>query len=329
MIFSGRIHFLHRAWFATIREDLHRVDMELLAAIVPPRPFFADLLFTGVSGTATTIEDQLKLVAGMPATELRRQVAEVWHGKPIEVWQGESIPEPARKVVDDPGGPGRLADALWRYWSVALEPHWRSIRAILDEDVAFRAAELTKSGVGEMLAGLHESITVAGDVLRIDKACLVSEADLAGVGLRLVPSVFFVGKVVFAHARDRPCSLSYAARGLGNPWCQAGAAMTDEEPLAALIGRSRAAVLTNLAVPMTTTELAIKLGQSPPAVSQHLAVLRRSGLATSWRAGRRVLYRRTALADSIIAANAASAATAGNVWPRERGDRLRAGGGRL
>jgi hypothetical protein len=29
MIASGRIHFLHRAWFATVREDLHRVDMRV------------------------------------------------------------------------------------------------------------------------------------------------------------------------------------------------------------------------------------------------------------------------------------------------------------
>jgi hypothetical protein len=33
-------------------------------------------------------------------------------------------------------------------------------------------------------------------------------------------------------------------------------------------------------------------------------VLRRSGLVTSWRAGRRVLYQRTALATSVVAASA-------------------------
>jgi DNA-binding transcriptional ArsR family regulator len=40
-----------------------------------------------------------------------------------------------------------------------------------------------------------------------------------------------------------------------------------------------------------------------PAVSAHLGVLRRAGLLTSWRAGRRVLYQRTPLATSIIAAS--------------------------
>jgi len=40
-----------------------------------------------------------------------------------------------------------------------------------------------------------------------------------------------------------------------------------------------------------------------PAVSAHLAMLRRSGLVTSWRAGRRVLYQLTPLARSVLAAS--------------------------
>jgi DNA-binding transcriptional ArsR family regulator len=43
------------------------------------------------------------------------------------------------------------------------------------------------------------------------------------------------------------------------------------------------------------------LGQSPSSASQHLAVLRRSGLATAHRRGREVLYLRTPLATSLLA----------------------------
>src|SRR4029453_18033861 len=114
MIASGRIHFLHRAWFATVREDLHRVDMRLLAAIVPPKRFIADFLFTGAFDTATTIEDQLKQVAVMPAPALRRDIE--------EVWQGEPMPAAVRQIVADPAAPGRGADTLWRCWGVAAGP---------------------------------------------------------------------------------------------------------------------------------------------------------------------------------------------------------------
>jgi DNA-binding transcriptional ArsR family regulator len=73
-----------------------------------------------------------------------------------------------------------------------------------------------------------------------------------------------------------------------------------DDTLASLLGRSRAAILTSLSVPRCTTELALTLGQSPPAVSQHLSVLRRSALVVSWRSGRKVLYKRTALGASIV-----------------------------
>jgi DNA-binding transcriptional ArsR family regulator len=58
-------------------------------------------------------------------------------------------------------------------------------------------------------------------------------------------------------------------------------------------------------VPMTTTQVARDLHQSPSTVSEHLTVLRGNGLLISWRAGRGVLYRRTPLASSLMAASEA------------------------
>ena len=50
---------------------------------------------------------------------------------------------------------------------------------------------------------------------------------------------------------------------------------------------------------MSTTQIARNLGQSAGSVNQHLAVLRESGMVTSWRSGRSVLYRQTALGGSL------------------------------
>src|SRR5262245_45153371 len=300
MVASERIPIVHRGWFAAVREALPRADMRLLAEIVPPSPFIADFLFVGATDTGTVIEDQLKIVAMTAAEELLRDLAEVWQSKPI--------PDTVRAILAGPDGPERVATALWDYWSLALEPHWTAIRAVLDEDVAFRATELTKGGLGTMLAGLHASVSVIGDVLHIDKS-INSHEELTEAGLVLVPSAFTWPRVLFATSDTGPWSLTYSARGVGNLWSAVETAERVDDPLAALLGRSRAAILGCLAIPMSTTELAVKLGQSPPAVSQHLAVLRRSGLANSWRSGRRVLYCRTALADSIVAANAGTAAS--------------------
>ena len=56
---------------------------------------------------------------------------------------------------------------------------------------------------------------------------------------------------------------------------------------------------------MTTTQLAAELDQSASTISEHLACLRAAGLLTAWRSGRRVFYRQTALAGSLIAASGA------------------------
>jgi ArsR family transcriptional regulator, arsenate/arsenite/antimonite-responsive transcriptional repressor len=59
----------------------------------------------------------------------------------------------------------------------------------------------------------------------------------------------------------------------------------------ALASAARRLLLRELAqAERTTSELAARLGISMPAVSRHLSVLENAGLATSRRAGQRVLY---------------------------------------
>ena len=293
MLGTGRAQPLHSGWFAAVRGDLRRVDMALLRALVPARAAIADFLFAGATDTGTTIEQQLLSLRELAPADLRRDLEEVWHPGPLPTLvRGLTVP----------GGPRRLADALWEYWSVAVGPHWRAMRGVLDDDVAHRVTQLTKAGVGAMLAGLHPSLTVTADALQITMTVSATQ-HLAEAGLVLVPSVFAWPNVIYAASRSGPCSLTYAARGVANLWSAEGHRIADNDSLGALLGRNRAAILTCAALPLSTTELALKLGQSPASVSQHLAVLRRSGLVTSWRAGRSVLYRRTALADSVVAAN--------------------------
>jgi DNA-binding transcriptional ArsR family regulator len=97
--------------------------------------------------------------------------------------------------------------------------------------------------------------------------------------------------------------LTYAVRGIARVWEGRGApTVTDAESLAALLGRARAAILRRTSVPMSTTQLARELQQSPASVNEHLAVLRNAGLLTSRRSGRSVLYRQTPLAEYIVSA---------------------------
>ncbi len=297
MLDSGAVHPLHRSWFNHVQPVLGDVDLELLHAVVPARPLIADFFFAGETDPTTTIEQQLKLVARMPPTELAQELE--------DVWQGEALPRRVRALIaQGPHGPRHLAEALDRYWAIAIEPHWQAMRAVLDDDVAFRATELTRGGVAAMLADLTPEVSLHGDVLSIDKR-LVSEQDLSGIGLLLVPSVFVWPNVVFAVSDTGAPTLTYPARGVGTLWRDDGGAAENEHALGALLGRSRAQILIALELPQSTTELALALGQSASSVSQHLSVLRRAGLVTSWRSGRSVLYRRTDLATSVVDASCA------------------------
>jgi DNA-binding transcriptional ArsR family regulator len=150
--------------------------------------------------------------------------------------------------------------------------------------------------------GLHDKVVLDDDTLTIG-GTHAGDKRLGGVGLLFVPSVFSWPYVVIDFRSEEPSSLTYPARGVGNLWSAPGAGPAEDDALAALLGRSRAAILAALAVPRSTTELAMKLGQSPPAVSQHLTVLRHSGLVMSSRSGRSVLYRRTMLGTSLVEAS--------------------------
>jgi DNA-binding transcriptional ArsR family regulator len=53
---------------------------------------------------------------------------------------------------------------------------------------------------------------------------------------------------------------------------------------------------------MSTTQVARDLGLSAASVSEHLSVLRRSGLVSARRSGRSVLYQRTLLGTELLGA---------------------------
>lgn len=287
---------VHAPWLRTVRPALADVDLELLHAIAPPGRWATRFLFPQTSSTLVTIEDQLNDLGRVPVDRIACDLELAWSDR--------DMPRRLRSLLDSgAGAPERIAEELWSYWDVALAPYWSRMCGVLEDDVAFRASLATDSGLYALFSDLHGEISVEGDELQIAKPWHDDRA-FSGAVLRLVPSVFVWPGLILSHEEPSTFGLVYAARGAARVWESLPTAEPTENPLHSLMGRTRARILEMVSVPMSTTEVARALGQSAGTVNRHLSVLRDSGMVVSWRSGRSVLYRQSALGTSLAGVTA-------------------------
>lgn len=194
----------------------------------------------------------------------------------------------------------RVVAEIEVYWRLALAPYWDRIRPVLEADIFHRGRQVAEHGTAEALDELHHTVRwAAGGLHLAQRHCAVTRIE-TGAGLLLVPSVFAWPRVLTRSVPSEPPQLAYPARGIGTLWRHRTYEHIDA--LAAVIGRSRALILSEMESPVSTSELALRSGLSAPSVSQHLTALRAAGLVTSHRAGRSVLYARTGIADALLSA---------------------------
>ena len=160
------------------------------------------------------------------------------------------------------------------------------MRAVLDADIAYRAQQVTLGGISALLKDLHPKLEFDQSTIRINKTGHRTY-DLEGNGLLLMPCVFAGSHIMFDPGSLGLPSIDYGPRGLGTVWDNNCTALDDGDPLTALIGQSRTAILRNAELPRTTTDLAHELRLSGATISVHLSILRLCGMVTSWRSGRR------------------------------------------
>jgi DNA-binding transcriptional ArsR family regulator len=202
-----------------------------------------------------------------------------------------------------------IAAEIAEYHDRLIAPHWERIRPVLDADISYHAALLAGGGARSLFSELHPDLRWSEGRLFMTDA----EADLAdsGVtlgpdGLVLLPSVFNWPDWSIKKATSTQTTLMYPARGAGTVW-QGGVVLpasagvsADWAAVESLLGPPRARLLDALRSPATTSALARRFGVTPSAVSQHLAVLHRTGLVDRERSGRRVLYQASGLGLALL-----------------------------
>ncbi|MFF2013529.1 ArsR/SmtB family transcription factor [Streptomyces sp. NPDC058195] len=184
------------------------------------------------------------------------------------------------------------------FFERVVAPYWERINAYLRADAEHRSRIFLGGGVEALLGTLHARIEWNSPVLELDNG-LDGEIRPEGTGLMIVPSLFLHSRPVVYSCPDRrntPPVLVYPV-----PLDAVTAAAMWDEPeqqdraLGALMGRTRASVLSALTESCTTTELGRRLGISAAAASQHTTVLREAGLITSRRKLNAVLHSLTDL----------------------------------
>jgi len=290
---------MYATWLSGVRGRLGELRLDLLLALAPVGPSTLDFVLPRPATTWEVLADELATVVATSPAVVRAELESVYQG------QGRQLPAAVRPLYDDPDGQlPVVAEELDRYWRVAVAPVWQRLRAVCMADLAYRTEQFAGAGIARVLGDLHREMTYVDDRLLVDKSwCCQHRVDLTGAGMVLVPCVFTWPTLTVQCCRVDVPVLSYPPRGVAQPW---GLVTTEpdeqDEPLCALLGRTRTVLLATLGLPATTTELAARLGLSPAAVSQHLKILKQTALVTSRRHGRAVLYQRTAAATALLTA---------------------------
>lgn len=188
-----------------------------------------------------------------------------------------------------------------------LAPYWPQVSAGLAADRALRARQMLHGGVERLLNGLYPPrIRWRPPVLEVDLLSgIEGDVHLQGRGLLLIPSVFATqAPLVDPDAEPQPV-LTYPAHydpATGPLLVARPVTDTAPAPVAALLGRTRAAVLHTIAQRpgCTTGELAGALHITASGASQHATVLREAGLITTLRDRNTALHTATPTALALL-----------------------------
>ena len=207
-----------------------------------------------------------------------------------------SLPGPLPAPLYRSDLPERAADLLEWVWQETVLPDWPRRRRIMEADVVARTRELSQGGWAAALAGMRPGMRWLGEGRLQINAHDNPPRQIAGAQLLFVPVTPRQGWVSWdaphRYAVIYPCSGVLAQADLAPV----------PEALRTLLGPARAGVLVLLDTPKSTTQLVALTGQGLGSVGRHLKVLLDARLVQRRRAGRSVLYYRTAVGETLLEA---------------------------
>ncbi|RII19550.1 Helix-turn-helix domain protein [Streptomyces sp. YIM 130001] len=282
-------------WYRGTRARLHdaglvRTLRTMLLPLIPRAAYFPDFLTPpeAVDG----LDAGLEAVLATPEQRVRDEIGILDRTCGAPAWAPRLAEPDLRRD---------LVHALRRYHDLAIAPHRDAVRARIEAERSVRARAVLDGGTEALLGDLGPDLRWRRPVLHT-RYPEDRDLYLNGRGLLLVPSYFCWGNpVTFGDTALEPV-LIYSLRHEPHPSTLPGD-LGSGASLAALLGRTRAAVLRTTAVGATTGEIARALGVSASSASQHAASLRDAGLLVSHRHTHSVLHTLTPLGAALLRAN--------------------------
>lgn len=272
-------------WRDWARSRVALPQFRLLCGLVPTRGNFPDFLTP--PDTAPDLGDGLEVLRRTPATSLRHDLEYCGRDRALPPWT-KALAQGERTVVD------LVADAVRGVHDTVVAPKWNHIEADIEADQQLRARAFLAGGVAGLLCSFAPTLTFDGRTLC---AAYPAEKDvhLNGRGLRLIPSYFCWGKPVVLSDTDLMPVLVYPVERR-HTWLA-----RRPGSLANLLGKTRARVLAAVEHgPVSTSELAQRLGIATSSASEHLTVLRESGLVRCHRQANTTLHSLTPLGAALL-----------------------------
>lgn len=285
---------LYVGWIEGKREAAVTLDLSGLKALQPRMGFTPDFLTPPPKASRAKFATEIARVRSAPLDKVKAELI-----RSRDELNNPGAPEINKMLQDLPGARERLADEIENAWTTLIQPDWPLISRVLEDDIAYRGQQLTDGGLAGLFDDLHPNLTWDDDRL-IAPRYREQDRELTGQGLLLVPGVFAWPYLVMVLDPSYQSTLVYPARGAARLWSDAPA---PPDPLARLLGRTRATLLVALDPPATTSALSAQYGLALATVAEHLSALYDAGLATRRRTGHQVHYRRTEVGQAVVDAS--------------------------
>jgi DNA-binding transcriptional ArsR family regulator len=262
--------------------DEHPGRREVLRASWRPG-WLADFMSVPSPLASPTFAEELALVEALGDKRIRADMRVVTGG-------------PLPRVLTRPGVTAYATGLLDWVWTHTIASDWPRRERVLRADIVARSARMAThrwAGVFKDLGKDREWLEEGQ--LRINRGPYPTRELPAEAQLSFIPvhwNASWVGwDLPLRYAVYYPVSGALASVDRGSPG-----------GLDRLVGGNRATILRALADPASTTALVATTGLPVGSVGNHLRVLLEGGLVLRRRSGREVLYWRTALGDTLVAA---------------------------